>query len=74
MNVENQIIKILQDAIEDIESGNIYEHGYPESRLIPSNYYELCEETFIDNVICDISEETSKVLRECIKKNKITGE
>lgn len=74
MNVENHIIKMLHDAIEDIRSGNIYEHGYPESRLIPSNFYELCEDAFIDKVVCDIAEETSKILRECIKKNKINWE
>lgn len=74
MNAENRITKMLHDAIEDIKSGNIHEHGYPESRLIPSNHYELSEDVFVDKVVCDIAEETSKILRECIKKNKIDWE
>ena len=28
------------------EDGSIYEHGYPESRLIPSSHYEDCNEEY----------------------------
>ena len=34
---------LLKDHINDIKDRSIYEHGYPEARLIPSNHTEECE-------------------------------
>jgi len=52
--------------IDMINSNEIYEHGYPESRLIPSNHYTECQDMFIESVQNDISEIINEILRENI--------
>ena len=71
---EDLLKELLCDEIESIRSGEIYEHGYPESRLIPQDHYKLCEKSFIENVVYDISEEISSLLKEiCEVKNQQEG-
>ena len=53
---------LLTKEIGMIDDGTIYEHGYPESRLIPSNHYTECQEGFLDSVTEDISGKIRKIL------------
>ena len=53
---------LLTKEIKAIEGNEIYEHGYPESRLIPSNFYEECQSSFVENVKEKFSEETEEIL------------
>lgn len=61
------IKRILMSASEAIASGEIYEHGYPESRLIPPNFYEDCEDGCIGYVNDDISVIVDEYLRGFIR-------
>ena len=48
--------RLLLEDIKLIQSGEIYDHGYPESRLILSNHYETCRESFLNTLkeeFCD---------------------
>jgi len=58
---------LLEDYIELIESGEIYSHGYPESRLIPSNHTETCQNEFLDSVNQDIMNKVSNIISEYFK-------
>lgn len=51
-----KIENILKNATEAIENNEIYEHGYPEARLIPANHIENCQDEFKAFVVEDISE------------------
>ena len=53
---------LLSDYIKNIESNDIYEHGYPESRLVPSNHYESCQESYLEYVLNEVSEKVSNVI------------
>lgn len=53
---------LLRDSIEDVESGVIYDHGYPEGRLIPSNHHEMCQEEFLMHVKDDFNEKIENVI------------
>lgn len=62
---ETYILEILlAKDIEDIESRSIYEHGYPESRLMPSNHKESCEESLLETVKESINEKIESILYE----------
>lgn len=60
---------LLEEAIEEelkpLVNKEIFEHGYPEARMIPSDHYEKCLEEFkeelkekvndaIDNIVHDL--------------------
>lgn len=52
--------KMLEEAIEDeltpLINRSIFDHGFPESRLVPSNFYEECLSLFLEELkekICD---------------------
>ena len=51
-----KITNIINNATEAVEKRDIYQHGYPEARLIPSNWREECEDSFKENVIEDVTE------------------
>ena len=53
---------LLREYIKDIESGRIYDHGYPESRLIPANHSESCEESIRDYASSNVSEKVEAIL------------
>lgn len=55
---------LLNDYIDDIESGDIYAHGYPESRLIPSNHHEDCQKYFIDEVEAYITTKVRDIIEQ----------
>ena len=55
---------LLGEYIDDIESGSIYDHGYPESRLIPSNHQERCQEDFLEAVVDTVTEKVECLLRQ----------
>ena len=57
-----KITNIIKNATEDVEKRNIYQHGYPEARLIPSNWKEECEDSFKENVTECMSEVISDYL------------
>lgn len=41
---------LLSQELEDIEDGSIYNHGYPESRLVPADHKKRCEESLIESI------------------------
>ena len=45
------LIAIIESGYKAIESGEAFEHGFPESRLIPSNWNDMCLKTVLDDVI-----------------------
>ena len=51
-----KIENILKNATEAIENNEIYEHGYPEARLIPMNHVEICQDAIKELVVNAISE------------------
>ena len=53
---------LLLEDIDSIESGDIYSHGYPESRLIPSNHYEECQKYFLERIHEDIAEKVDNAI------------
>ena len=65
---EHKLIEVLlKKYIKEIEDGSIYEHGYPESRLIPSSHYEDCNEEYSKIVKEEICELVDNVLSEYFK-------
>lgn len=46
----DEIKRLLILGSEAISNNEIYEHGYPESRLIPSDFKETCEDEWIRSV------------------------
>ena len=61
--------EVLSEYIEQVESGSIYEDGYPESELIPTNHKEVSEECFLDYVIQEVSEAVEEILNEYFAKS-----
>lgn len=61
---ESLLHSLLRSYIESIQSGEIYDHGYPERRLIPSDHVEQCQESFLETVIEDITDKVSNIIRE----------
>lgn len=60
---ENHLLEtLLSEQIQDVKSRDIYNHGYPESRLIPSNHKESCEEGLLETVKEDLCEKIDDVL------------
>lgn len=58
---EGRVVDILMSIPRaDYEDGDIYAHGYPESRLVPQNHGADSEEAFVEGYI----ENFSEVLRE----------
>lgn len=55
---------LLNDYIDEIESESIYEHGYPESRLIPTNFREDCQESHLAHITDIITDKVSGVITE----------
>lgn len=55
---------LLSIAVRDRESQEIYEHGYPEARLIPSNHTEICESSQQEQLLEAINELLTEVLGE----------
>jgi len=51
-----KITNIIKNATEAVEKRDIYQHGYPEARLIPANWKEECEDCFKENVIEEVTE------------------
>lgn len=41
---------LLSQELKDIEDGSIYDHGYPESRLIPADHEKRCQESLIESI------------------------
>lgn len=55
---------LLSKQIAMIESNEIYEHGYPESRLLPSDFYESCQTGLISLTQEEFSNKIEDVLHE----------
>jgi len=51
-----QITGILEGATQAIENREIYEHGYPEGRLIPAGFWEDCQDGHKELVVEAVSE------------------
>lgn len=52
----SKIKTLLERATYNIENKEIYEHGYPEGRLIPSDFFETCEREHLNHFKDEISE------------------
>ena len=61
---EHLLNTLLSDYIDNIKSGSLYDHGYPESRLIPSDHHEKCQEYFIEEIIETISEKINNIVEQ----------
>jgi hypothetical protein len=46
---------LLSNEIEQLKNGEIFEHGYPESRLIPSTHHQDCIDSFKESIMNNIS-------------------
>ena len=57
---------MLEEYIEPIKNKEIYEHGYPEGRLTPSDHCEKCEDSYIEAIINDFKEKIEEILRDYI--------
>ena len=55
---------LLGEYINNIESNDIYAHGYPESRLIPSNHHEECQKYYLEQIQEDITEKVSDIINQ----------
>lgn len=58
--VVREIEKVLLDETRSVKDRSIYEHGYPEARLIPTNFESQCEELhteFVCEKVCEIIKE-----------------
>jgi hypothetical protein len=64
MSQDELLELLLKGYIDAIENKDIYDHGYPEARLIPANFYENCEDSVIKEAKEDISELIENKLRE----------
>lgn len=53
---------LTQEYIGNIEDGSIYEHGYPESRLIPSTHEKDCQDALIDEVMITLESKIIAIL------------
>ena len=53
---------LLTDYLKPVIDRSIYDHGYPESRLIPSNFYEDCQKDYLDSVISDFTDKISDII------------
>jgi len=47
----DDIIYIIEEGFKSIESGEAFEHGIPESRLIPSNWNDECLQSVLETII-----------------------
>lgn len=56
--------KLLKPYTNGIDSGEIYAHGYPESRLIPSNHTDFCNGSFAEYVEEELMKVAIKILDE----------
>lgn len=50
MSKEYLLEVVLAKDLEPLINKEIFEHGYPEGRLVPSNHYESCIEYFTDEI------------------------
>lgn len=71
MKNDNLLEEYLSDYVQKMRNGEIYEHGYPESRLIPSSHWTDCEEDFIDSVIEEVSEKIRAILESNIRSHRL---
>ncbi len=62
----NDIKSIIEEVTEVVESGEIYEHGYPENRLIPTRHEEECREYTIEYTMELIKEKVIEYF-ECVE-------
>lgn len=60
------IESFLHEELEDLKSGVVFEHGYPEERLVPRNHKEECLEIFREDALLSIE----KVMNVAIDKKR----
>lgn len=65
-----KIENMLKNATEAVEKRDIYQHGYPEARLIPANWKEECEDGFKESVAECVSEIISDYLDSLFPKGE----
>lgn len=53
---------LLTDYLKPLRDNSIYDHGYPEGRLIPSNFTEDCQNNYRDEVISSITDKISDII------------
>ena len=55
---------LLKDHIGAIENLEIYEHGYPEGRLIPHNHTQNCEEETFEFITGEFNDKIKNILNQ----------
>ena len=55
---------LLTNEINAIADKDIYQHGYPESRLIPSDFYETCNESLLEEAKDRMNEQIENILND----------
>ena len=55
---------LLTNEINAIENKDIYQHGYPESRLIPSDFYETCNESLLEEAKDRMNNQIENILND----------
>ena len=55
---------LLKDHINAIENREIYEHGYPEARLIPHNHTQDCEEESFNFITGEFNDKIKNILNQ----------
>lgn len=64
------IESLLQDDIDAVDSGKIYEHGYPESRLVPVDHTESCEEVLKNNIMEEFETKVDNIFSHLLKSQR----
>ena len=68
--IMERLTNIIKAATRAVESNEIYQHGYPEARLIPANWKEDCEDSFKENVTECMSEVIADYLDSLFSKGE----
>lgn len=65
-----RIEDLLKQANDVILGGVIYEHGYPESRLIPAKHKQDCEQICTEHYVEQITEVVTEYLNHLYSKTE----
>jgi UDP-N-acetylglucosamine pyrophosphorylase len=57
------IVDVIESGYKAIENGEAFEHGFRESRLIPSNWSEIC----LNQVLEDVVEKITPLIKEYLQ-------
>lgn len=73
MNQEKLVDILVKLPELDYSSGDIYSHGYPEARLVPSNHESDCEEALADKYVSSMGKMLKSRIELMIDNKKTHG-